>query len=150
MVDPVREAFLFLKDGEMAPVQASQGNMTTGGQQNSSRKSPGEEAQELKDREMDHSGTVNNPATKEWVDQIIAPSQDYHQKLTDWYHSPGLAMHDPQYKKNAKPAEKAMMALSNMIAHFRARDDDTPGFGVKRDDENSSTLDSQDRQYLGL
>ena len=148
---PISTAFLFLKDGEMAPIQAPQGNMTSGGQENSSsRKSPGEASQELKDKEMDHNATVNNPATQEWVDRILPSSQDFHQKMVDWYHSAGLAMHDPEYKKNAKPAEKAMMALSNMIAHFRARDDDTPGFGMKRDDENSSTLDSQDKQYLGL
>ena len=149
---PISTAFLFLKDGEMAPIQSPQDNMTTGGQQNSSTKSPGEASQELKDREMDHNATVNNPATQEWVDQILPSSQDFHQKMTDWYHSPGLAMHDPEYKKNAKPAEKAMMALSNMIAHFRARDDDTPGFGMKRDEDssNSSTLDAQDKQFLGL
>ena len=152
MVDPARVAFLFLKDGEMAPIQQPQSNMTSGGEQNSSnRKSPGETSQELKDKELDHNATVNNPATQEWVDQILPDSQDFHQKMIDWYHSAGLAMHDPEYKKNAKPAEKAMMALSNMIATYRSRDDDTPGFGRVKDENNSgSPLDAQDREYQGL
>ena len=46
-----------------------------------------------------------------------------------------------------------MMALSNMIATYRARDGDTPGFGRTKDENSSgsgSDLDATDKQYLGL
>lgn len=153
-IPPMQHAMSILKDGELSPVQQPAGQQPQGGAGGQSspapRKTPGEAQEELKNREMDHNATVNNPATEEWVEQILPESQQFHQKMVDWYHSAGLAMHDPEYKKNAKPAEKAMMALSNMIATYRMRHSDTPGFGREKKENGSSPLDAQDTKYLGL
>lgn len=86
-------------------------------------------AEELKQKEMGHNLSVNNPATQQWFSMLLPDTVEYREKLMNHMHSPGTALHDPNYKKNAKPLERTAKELDALIAHMKSHHADTPGPG---------------------
>ena len=127
-------------DGSFVP----NGALNSSGSDMSSEFDAGDADTKRREAEIKHNLSVNNRATQVWVDSFLPDALNFSQQLVGAQQSPGIAIHDTNFKQHQKQLDGVSKKLNEMIAHFTSHRADTPGPGRGKSKVPSLLRDKDD------